>query len=326
MSRTTTQRFHCFDLPHLGRGAQLVLLPQTTQTLQATATARTGGSHPCHHASLPTQLWLPSHPCTAITSGHPMQSQDGLSMPQTQSLVGLASSMHRTVWTSARRQGRRTSIQPALGLRHHLTQALERSKTPAGRHHRLRRSDDPGLEVAIALEHTGYRRTASRSLVPAFCPSTTTGRRLGVPNRQWPGVHLRFPATTLKKTGIDGLPHSLPQSPIQWSCRILLWQPQTRLSRPSALRNFNPSLPTRSRLDYSLQHSRSAQRSGYARPSHFLSTTLDSITHKNYNLLCPILTGSHHSRNINSSASTITIKKIPAVRWMKLKTQKTRFV
>jgi len=294
MSGPTTQRFDRADLPFPRRGPQLVLLSPSTASAPPVAAATTDRSHPAGSDPVSAQLRLSAHSCLARTSGHPLQPQDGLSTPQTPSLAGVASLPHPTPRTTARRQSGGASIQSALGLRHHHVQTLERSKTPAGRHHRLRRPHDPGLEITATTDHTGGLRTAPRSDLPAFCPAPAAGQRPGVPHRQRIGIYRGPTPAAFEANGTGRLPHVLPQSPIQRLGRILLRQFQTRLSFAPTFGNFGRGHEARPRLDYPLQRSRSSQRSGHVLSSHFLSTMVDRITHKNYINPCPVLTGPHH--------------------------------
>src|SRR5262249_46047129 len=196
--------------------------------------------------------------------------------------------------TPARGQGGRPAFQPALGLRHHHPQTLERPKAPAGRHHRLRRPHGPGLEITTAFDDLGCGRTAPRGLVRTLRPATPARQGLGFPPGKWARVWAQAVATPLKSTGLDRLSHPLPQPPIQRLGRILLRHFQTRLPLPPAFGKLHRGHEEHSRLDCPLQRVRSSQRSGHVVSSLFLSTIVDRITHKNYNNPCPVLTGSHH--------------------------------
>ncbi len=294
MSGPTTQRFDRADLPFPRCGPQLVLLSPPPASAPLIPAATTYHRHPTGAGPVSAQLRLSAHSCAAHPSRHPLQSQDGLSTPQTPGLAGFASASHTTPRTPARRQGGRAPIQPALGLRHHHLQALESTKTPAGRHHRLRRPHGHRLEVAGAVDRTGGLRTPPRGPVPTLCPTNPSSQRTGVPHRQWTRVHRGSTPAVVDPLGPDCLSHPLPQSPIQWAGRIFLRQLQTRLSFTPAFGNSGRRLETHPRLDHPLQPSRTAQCSGHVVASHFLSTVIDSITYKNYINSCPVLTGSHH--------------------------------
>ena len=297
MSGATTQRCHRSDLPHAGRGAQLVLLSQAAATVSATAPPTTDRGDSRTPASVSTQLRLPAHSRLAAPSGHPVQSQDSLSPSQTQGLAGLASAAHPASWPAARGQSRRAPIQPALGLRHHHPQPLESTETPAGRHHRLRRPHDLGLEITNPSDRRGCLRTAPGSALWAFCPATTVRQGTGVPHRQWTRIYLSPIPAAFDSNGTGRLSHTLPQPPIQRLGRILLRQFQARLSRTSSFGNSGRGTEPYPRLDYPLQRNRPSQRSGHVVSNHFLSTTVDRITPKNYKPTCPVLTGSHHFLN-----------------------------
>src|ERR1700677_4064542 len=184
MPGQTTPSFPCPDLPHPGRGSQLVLLSTSTASAPHVAAATTHASHPAGACPVPAQLWVSSHSCAARTSGYPLQPQNGLSTPQTPGLAGLSSSSHPAPRPPSRRQGGSTAVQPAVGLRYHHFQTLVRSKAPAGSHHRLCRPHGAGLEITTAPNRLGCLRAPSRSPLPALCSKAPASQRLGVPHRQ----------------------------------------------------------------------------------------------------------------------------------------------
>ena len=289
----TTQRFHRANLPHARCASQLVLLSSPTASASAIASASTDTSHPTGAGPVSAQLRLSAHPCAARTPRHPLQSQDGLSTPQTPSLAGFASASHPASRTTPRGQGGRASIQPALGLRHYHLQALVRSKTPAGGHHRLCRPHGYRLEITGTADGAGCLRTPPRSPVPTLRPANSPSQRAGVPHRQRTGVYLGSAPAVVNPPGSDCLSHPLPQPAIQRLGRVVLRQFQTRLSFTPAFGIFGRRLEAHPDLDYPLQRSRAPQRAGHVGPIHFLSTVVDRITNKNYINTCPVLTGSH---------------------------------
>ena len=294
MSGPTTQRFHCADLPFPRRGPQLVLLSPATPSASPVAATATDPGHPADPGPVSAQLRLSPHSCAAHTPGNQLQSQDGLPTPQKASLAGLTSAAHPTPRTTPRGQSGGAAIQSALGLRHHHLQTLVRSKAPAGGHYRLCRPHGHGLEITGAADRLGCLRTPPRSPVPTLCPTNSPSQRAGVPHRQRAGVHLGSTPAVINAVGLDRLSHALPQSSIQWFGRVLFRQLQTGLPLAPAFGNFGRGHEAHPRLDYPLQRSRASQRSGHVVPSHFLSTMVDRITHKNYIIPCPVLTGSHH--------------------------------
>src|SRR5271170_5756825 len=256
MSGPTTQCFDCPDLPHPRGVPQLVLLSPATAPATAIAAAPADASHPASAGSVPAQLWLSTHSCAAPAAGYPLQPQDRLSPPQKTSLAGLPSAPHPTSRPPARGQGGGAPIQPALGLRHHHVQALVRPQAPLGCHYRLRRPHGHRLEITGPADRPGDRRTPPRSSLPALWTPASIRQRAGVPHRQRPRVHRRAAPAVAGTVGPDHLPHSLPQSPIQRSGRVILRQSQKRLPCTSTFGYFARGFETHPHMDYPLQRSR----------------------------------------------------------------------